>query len=270
MAAQSPLLPLMRLPVILSKSEMTKQHIISRQGVIYGVGLGPGAIDLMSVRADKLIREAKNIAFFRKSGRRGHARQIAHPLLSNNVVEFAMEYPVTTEIPSTDPQYNYILSDFYKTCCSHIQSLSDTGEDVIILCEGDPFFYGSFMHIYTRIQDVCPVEIVPAITGMSAAWTATKMPITWGDDILTILMGTLDLTQLEMQLRDTDAAIIMKIGQNLGKIKQALRSTRRFDDAYIVEYAAMANQTVQRLCDYDQEHAPYFSIVILHGQGRRP
>ena len=240
------------------------------KGRIYGVGLGPGATDLLSIRADKLVREARHIAFFRKAGRTGHARQIASSLLSQDVIEFAMEYPITTEIPLADPRYNEILADFYKACCEHILSLSKSGKDVVVLCEGDPFFYGSFMHIYARVKDKCPVEVVPAITGMSAAWTATNIPISWGNDILTILTGTLDAAILENQLRDTNAAVIIKIGHNLAKIKQALKITGRFDDAFIVEYAAMPRQKVLPLSKYSAENAPYFSIIILHGQGRRP
>ena len=243
---------------------------MKKMGKIYGVGVGPGAVDLLSVRADKLVREAKYIAFFRKAGRAGHARQIASNLLSKDVIELAMEYPITTEIPLSDKRYSEVLSEFYKKYSNKIISLSQTGIDLVILCEGDPFFYGSFMHIYSRVKDKCPVEVVPAITGMSAAWTATDIPITWGDDILTVLMGTLDKTTLENQLQDTNAAIIMKIGRNLPKIKKALERTGRFYDAFIVEYAAMDKQTVQRLSDYNTENAPYFSIIILHGQGRRP
>ena len=243
---------------------------MKKMGKIYGVGVGPGAVDLLSVRAEKLVREAKYIAFFRKAGRAGHARQIASTLLSKDVIELAMEYPITTEIPLSDQRYSEVLSEFYKKYSNKIISLSQTGIDLVILCEGDPFFYGSFMHIYSRVKDKCPVEVVPAITGMSAAWTATNIPITWGDDILTVLMGTLDKTTLENQLQDTNAAIIMKIGRNLPKIKKALERTGRFYDAFIVEYAAMDKQTVQRLSDYNTENAPYFSIIILHGQGRRP
>ncbi len=243
---------------------------MKKMGRIYGVGVGPGAVDLLSVRADRLVREATYIAFFRKAGRAGHARQIASTLLSKDVIELAMEYPITTEIPLSDQRYSEVLSEFYKKYSNKIISLSQTGIDLVILCEGDPFFYGSFMHIYSRVKDKCPVEVVPAITGMSAAWTATDIPITWGDDILTVLMGTLDKTTLENQLQDTNAAIIMKIGRNLPKIKKALERTGRFYDAFIVEYAAMDKQTVQRLSDYNTENAPYFSIIILHGQGRRP
>ena len=243
---------------------------MKKMGKIYGVGVGPGAVDLLSVRAEKLVREAKYIAFFRKAGRAGHARQNASTLLSKDVIELAMEYPITTEIPLSDQRYSEVLSEFYKKYSNKIISLSQTGIDLVILCEGDPFFYGSFMHIYSRVKDKCPVEVVPAITGMSAAWTATDIPITWGDDILTVLMGTLDKTTLENQLQNTNAAIIMKIGRNLPKIKKALERTGRFYDAFIVEYAAMDKETVQRLSDYNTENAPYFSIIILHGQGRRP
>ena len=239
-------------------------------GTIYGVGLGPGQLDLMSVRADRLVRGAKHIAFFRKAGRAGHARKLAGPLLAEGVIEFAMEYPVTTEIPLSDPRYNQQLSEFYEACCAHIMAIAHDGEDVIVLCEGDPFFYGSFMHIYNRVKDHCPVEVVPAITGMSAAWTATGAPITWGDDVLSVLMGTLDRQTLETQLAQTNAAVIMKIGQNLPKVRQALQDSGHYESAYIVEYAAMENQSVALLSDYDQERAPYFSIIIVHGQGRRP
>lgn len=242
----------------------------SEQGTIYGVGLGPGALDLLSVRSDKLIRNARHVAFFRKAGKAGQARQIVLEILPENCIEFAMEYPVTTEIPLSDPRYNEILSAFYEECCAHLKSLSDAGEDVVVLCEGDPFFYGSFMHLYNRLVDKCPVQVVPAITGMSGAWTATGMPITWGDDILTVLMGTLAEEVLATKLAETDAAIIMKIGRNLDKIKKALSTSGRLDAAYMVEYATMGNQSVQRLVEYDNARAPYFSIIVLHGHGRRP
>ena len=241
-----------------------------KQGTIYGVGLGPGAVDLMSVRADRLVRSARHVAFFRKAGKPGHARQIVADLLPDTAVEFAMEYPVTTEIPLSDPQYHQILSAFYDECCQHIRALIQAGEDVIVLCEGDPFFYGSFMHIYDRLRTDCPAEVIPAITGMSGAWTATGQPATWGDDILSVLMGTLPESELAARLADTDAAVVMKVGQNLNKIRRALVTAGRADEAYIAEYATMPRQSVCRLKDYSAERAPYFSIIVLHGKGRTP
>ncbi|WP_299780660.1 precorrin-2 C(20)-methyltransferase [uncultured Roseobacter sp.] len=239
-------------------------------GTIYGVGLGPGDPDLMSVRADRLLRTGRHVAFFRKAGRAGQARRIVNGMLHAEAVEFPMEYPVTTEIPVTDPGYNAALSAFYTECTDHLRELAEAGEDVVVLCEGDPFFFGSFMHLYTRLKDVVPVEVVPAITGMSAAWTATGQPVTWGDDILTVLMGTLPEDMLADAMQRSDAVVVMKIGRHFEKVKSALKQAGKFDTAWLVEYASMPNQTVQRLADAGAKITPYFSIIVVHGQGRRP
>lgn len=240
------------------------------RGTIFGLGLGPGEPDLMSVRADRLLRQARHIAYFRKAGKPGQARQIAAGLLAEDVVEFPMEYPVTTEIPLQDPAYNDALGPFYADCARHLRALSDQGCDVVVLCEGDPFFYGSFMHLYTRLRDTNPVRVVPAITGMSGAWTATGQPITWGDDVLTVLMGTLPEAELARHMADTDALVVMKIGRNIDKVRRALETAGRMDRAWLVEYATMPGQKVMRLAEAEGRVTPYFSIVLVHGQGRRP
>jgi precorrin-2/cobalt-factor-2 C20-methyltransferase len=224
----------------------------------------------MSVRADRLLRQARHIAYFRKAGKPGQARQIVAGLLAEDVVEFPMEYPVTTEIPLEDPAYNDALGPFYADCARHLRALSDQGCDVVVLCEGDPFFYGSFMHLYTRLRDTNPVRVVPAITGMSGAWTATGQPITWGDDVLTVLMGTLPEAELARHMADTDALVVMKIGRNIDKVRRALETAGRMDRAWLVEYATMPGQKVMRLAEAEGRVTPYFSIVLVHGQGRRP
>ncbi len=239
-------------------------------GKIYGVGLGPGDPDLMSVRADRLLRNARHVAFFRKSGRSGQARKIVNGMIPGDAVEFPMEYPVTTEIPVTDPRYNELLAAFYEDCARHLKTLADKGEDVVVLCEGDPFFYGSFMHLYSRLRDEADVDVVPAITGMSGAWTATGDPITWGDDVLTVLVGTLPEDDLARRMAQTDALVVMKIGRNIDKVKRALKTAGLFDRAWIVEFAQMPNQRVRKLSEDGDGITPYFSIIIVHGQGRRP
>ena len=240
------------------------------QGTIWGVGLGPGDPELMSVRADRLLRGARHVAFFRKKGRDGQARRIARDVLNPQAVEFAMEYPVTTEIAFHDPRYGEMLSAFYADCAAHLKDLSDRGEDIVVLCEGDPFFYGSFMHLHSRLSGCCPVEVVPAITGMSAAWTATGQPVTWGDDVLTVLMATLPEEELARRIADTDALVVMKIGRHLPRVVSARRTAGRLDEAWLIQYAAMENQTVVPLAQACEATVPYFSIVVIHGQGRRP
>jgi len=190
-------------------------------------------------------------------------------MLRKDVTEFPMEYPVTTEIPVEDPRYDEALRAFYADCTAHIREILDRGKDVIVPCEGDPFFYGSFIHLYSRLAGEVPVNVVPAITGMSAAWTATGMPVAWGDDVLTVLMATLPEDELVHHMRETDALVVMKIGRNIGKVRTALRKAGRFGDAWIVECAAMEKECVRRLADADGA-VPYFSTVVVHGNGCRP
>ena len=242
----------------------------ARTGTVFGVGLGPGNPDLMSVRADRLIRNARHVAYFRKAGRAGQARSIVGGMLPRDAVEFPMEYPVTTEIALDDPGYNRALAPFYQECVTHLIRLVQAGEDVVVLCEGDPFFYGSFMHLHARLQGLVPVEVLPAATGMSGAWTATGQPITWGDDVLTVLMATLPEPELTRRMADTDALVVMKVGRNIAKVRRALAAAGKLEAAWLVEYASMAQQRVLRLIEAEDGLTPYFAIVLVHGQGRRP
>lgn len=248
-------------------SEPAPQRAAS--GTIYGVGLGPGAQDLLSVRADRLVRGTRHVAYFRKAGRAGRARRIVEGMLRADAVELAMEYPVTTEIALDDPRYNQVLSAFYTDCCTRLRNIAAGGENVVVLCEGDPFFYGSFMHLYARLRGVLPVSVVPGITGMSGAWTVSGTPITWGDDTLTVLVATLPEEALTRRIRDADALVVMKVGRNLPKLRRAVAAAGREHEAWLVECATMAEERVLRLTEADRA-SPYFSIVLIHGRGRRP
>jgi len=238
------------------------------KGKVICVGLGPGDPELMSVKSHRLLAAATHVAYFRKKGATGRARRTVEGLLNPDAVELPMEYPVTTEIPFTDREYNRLLAEFYEDWAERLaeQSLEN---DVIVLCEGDPFFYGSFMHLHIRLQGRAEVEVVPGITGMSGCWTATGLPITWGDDVLTVAMATLTEEELSARVANTDALVVMKVGRNLPKLKRALAAAGRMEDAWLVERGTMAGQTVQKLTEAP-EQVPYFSIVMVHGQGRRP
>ncbi len=237
-------------------------------GKVICVGLGPGDPELMSVRADRLVRAARHVAYFCKEGRQGHARQIVDGIIARDAVEYSMEYPVTTEIPLDDPRYNEMMAAFYVDWSAKIEAVArDT--DIVVLCEGDPFFYGSFMHLHARLQGKVEIEIVPGITGMSGCWTSTGQPITWGDDVLTVVMATLPEAELTRRIGDTDALVVMKIGRNLPKLRRALEKTGKLQQAWLIERGTMPGQKVQRLVDAG-ESVPYFSIAVVHGQGRRP
>lgn len=243
-------------------------------GTVYGVGLGPGDADLMTVRADRLIRGARVVAYFRKAGRPGQARTIVEGMLHPEAVELPMEYPVTTEVPFDDPLYGELLSGFYADCTRRLIAAATGdgagGGDVVVLCEGDPFFYGSFMHLHARLDGRVPVRVVPAVTGMSGAWTATGIPITWGDDVLTVLPATLPEADLARRMADCDALVVMKIGRNIDKVRRALGAAGRLGAAWLVEHATMAGERVVPLAEAGDRVTPYFSIVLVHGRGRRP
>ncbi|WP_375700165.1 precorrin-2 C(20)-methyltransferase [Pseudophaeobacter sp. TrK17] len=237
-------------------------------GKVICAGLGPGDPELMSVKSWRAIQGARHVAYFRKEGRKGQARSLVEGLLPEGVVEHAMEYPVTTEIHFSDPEYNRMMAAFYDSWADTLAEIAKT-ENVVVLCEGDPFFYGSYMHLYTRLKGRAAQEIIPGITGMSGCWTATGQPITWGDDVLTVAMATLSEAELTRRIQETDALVVMKIGRNLPKLRRALQAAGKTQEAWLVERGTMPSQTVQKLSEIEGE-VPYFSIVLVHGQGRRP
>ncbi len=239
-------------------------------GKIICVGLGPGDPDLISVRADRLIRGARDVAFFRKAGRQGQARRIVEGMLAPGTAEHAMEYPVTTELPFDSPAYIAQLSAFYDDWTARLRAMAEAGREVIVLCEGDPFFYGSFMHLYVRLRDLVPVEVVPGIPGMVGCWNAVGQPITWGDDVLTVLMGTLPEADLIRHMRGAEALVIMKTGRNLPRVRRALATAGRLDQAWLVERGTMPGQRMVPLAEVGDDDCPYFAIVLVHGHGRRP
>ncbi|QUJ76334.1 precorrin-2 C(20)-methyltransferase [Sulfitobacter albidus] len=238
-------------------------------GKVICAGLGPGDPELMSVKSDRAIRGARHVAFFRKKGRAGQARTIVKDMLRDDVIEYPMEYPVTTEIPFGSDAYRQLMVDFYAEWADRLEALAREHE-VVVLCEGDPFFYGSFMHLHTRLQGRAEVEVLPAIPGMVGCWNALDTPFTWGDDVLSVLMGTLPEEDLITHMQRADALVVMKTGRNLPRVRRALATTGRLDDAWLVERGTMPGQRIARLADVADDDCPYFAIVLVHGQGRRP
>ena len=238
-------------------------------GKVICAGLGPGDPDLMSVKSDRVIRGAKHLAYFRKKGRAGQARTIVKDMLRDDVIEYPMEYPVTTELHFSSDEYKQLMIDFYAEWADKLDVLAQDNE-VVVLCEGDPFFYGSFMHLHTRLQGRAEVEVLPAIPGMVGCWNALDTPFTWGDDVMTVLMATLPEADLISHMSRADALVIMKTGRNLPTVRRALAATGRLDDAWLVEKGTMPGQRVAKLVDVDDADCPYFAIVLVHGQGRRP
>ncbi|MGP0060128.1 MAG: precorrin-2 C(20)-methyltransferase [Beijerinckiaceae bacterium] len=239
-------------------------------GRFYGVGLGPGDPELVTIKAAKLLASGLVVAYFAKQGGRGRARRILEPWLNPASEELPLSYPLTTEVDFCDPAYVTALRSFYEAAAATIAAHLRAGRDVALVCEGDPLFYGSFMHLYVRLKQDFDVTIIPGITGMSGCWARAATPMTWGDDVLAILPGTLPQADLARHLCQSDAAVIIKVGANLKKIRIAIAAAGKAERAIYVEYGTMDNERIMPLCEKQDDAAPYFSLVLIPGEGRRP
>jgi precorrin-2/cobalt-factor-2 C20-methyltransferase len=237
---------------------------------LIGVGVGPGDPELLTLKAIRALRDADVVAHFAKAGNASHARAIVAEHLRQNVIELPMLYPVTTEIPKDAPAYCDRLAAFYDGCATAVSRHLDAQRSVAAICEGDPLFYGSYMHLHVRLAARYRTEVIAGVTGMSGCWSAIGAPIAQGDDVFTVLPGTLSEDELARRLMDADAAAVMKLGRNLPKVRRALERAGRLDHAMYVERGTMANAMVARLIDKPDDCAPYFAMVLVAGWERRP
>lgn len=240
------------------------------KGTFHGVGLGPGDPDLLTVQAVKLVESAGLVTYFAKKGRRGNARTIVDKWMPKGKPELPLWYPMTTECHFGDDVYVEALRDFYERSVEAIADVLDMGKDVVLVCEGDPMFYGSFMHLYVRLKDRYPTKITPGVTGMAGCWAAAGLPMTWGDDKLSVIAGTMHEEDLVRALEGTDAAVIMKLGTNFPKVRRAIARAGLLERATYVERGTMAGELVLPLADKGDDSAPYFSLILIPGEGRRP
>lgn len=240
----------------------------ARSGTLYGIGVGPGDVRYMTLRAASLVMSVAVIVYFAKRGAKGHARTVAEPLIGQGREEIRLEYPVTEEIATEDPAYKAQISTFYAAAAARIAGILREGHSIGLLAEGDPFFYGSCMHMWRRLAADFPVEIVPGVTGMSGCWARAGAPIVWGDDILTVLAGTLPEEELARRLAQTDAAVVMKVGRHLPKVRRAVSAAGLMPRAVYIERGTMADERIVPLAECAQGRAPYFSMVLIPGQGR--
>jgi precorrin-2 C20-methyltransferase/precorrin-3B C17-methyltransferase len=242
-------------------------------GRLYGVGVGPGDPDLVTLKAARLIGAADVVAFpvARRATNGGVARTIAGPHLRDGVIEVAMTYPITIEQTEHPGGYEGAISDFYDASAEVLAAHLDAGRDVVVLCEGDPFFYGSYMYLHDRLAHRYVTEVVPGITSFSAAAAAAGVPLVKRDDVLTILPGTLAPDVLATRLRTCDAAVVMKLGRTFTGVREAARTAGVEERAVYVERASSPLQRTAPLAAVDPATVPYMSLVLVpteHGRRR--
>jgi len=234
-------------------------------GRLIGVGVGPGDPELLTLKAMRVLAEADVVAHFAKAGNAGNARRIVNGHLRAGVEELALLYPVTTEVPKHCAEYGKAIAEFYDNSAAAVARHLDAGRTVAILSEGDPLFYGSYMHLHVRLAPRYRAEIVPGVTAMSGCWSLAGAPIAQGDDVFVVLPATLSETELERRFADADAAVVMKLGRHLEKVRRVLTRTGRLSRAIYVERGTTAEAVTMRLEDKRDDEAPYFSVILVPG-----
>jgi precorrin-2 C20-methyltransferase/precorrin-3B C17-methyltransferase len=237
-------------------------------GRFHGVGVGPGDPELVTLKAARLIGGADVVAYHAGAGKRSNARRIAAGLLPDTVIEEELTYPVTTGPTDHPGGYAGAMADFYEESAARLAAHLDAGRDVVLLAEGDPLFYGSFMYMHDRLSERYDTEIVPGVPAFAAATAAAASPLARQTDVLTVLPGTLPEPELARRLADTDAAVIMKLGRTFPAVRRALAAAGRLDHALYVERASMAEERWLPVADVDAESVPYFSLIVVTGDSR--
>ena len=237
---------------------------------LLGVGVGPGDPELLTLKAMRALGEADVIAHFAKAGNDSHSRAIVAQHLRDGVVELPLLYPVTTELPSCSAGYRDAIKNFYDGAAAAIATHLEAGRVVAVISEGDPMFYGSYMHLHARLAPRFPTEIIAGVTGMSGCWSSAAMPMAQGDDVFTVLPATLPEAELERRLAEADAAVVMKVGRHLPKLRRALEKSGRLPRAIYVERGTMAAEIMIPLAAKRDDEAPYFAVVLVPGWGERP
>ncbi|MEP3430149.1 MAG: precorrin-2 C(20)-methyltransferase [Roseibium sp.] len=225
-------------------------------GTLYGIGLGPGDPELMTLKAHRLITSAKVIAYPAPDSGESFARSIAKNSIPADVKEIPIIVPMRVD--------RFPAQEIYDHAASEIAAVLETGEDVITLCEGDPFFYGSFMYLFERLSDRFACEVVPGVTSLTACAAQLRRPLTSRNDVLTVIPGPLPDVDIRAKIDEAQAVAIMKVGRHLPRLKALLTDMGLIGQAGYVERASLDKQQVHRLIDLETDTAPYFSMILIY------
>lgn len=232
-------------------------------GVLWGVGVGPGDPELVTLKAARLIASADVIAYHQGVGKESNARRTAADLIRPGAVEEVLQYPVTTGGTDHPGGYDGALEDFYAEVAARLGGHLEAGRDVVVLAEGDPMFFGSYMYIHDRLAERFEAHVVAGVPAFAASTASAATPLVRQTDVLTVLPGTLPEPELARRLADTDGAIIMKLGRTFGAVRSALVQAGRLDDAIYVERASMDAERVLPAAEVDPATVPYFSLIVV-------
>jgi len=229
------------------------------KGTAIGIGVGPGDPELMTLKGARILSGAKVIAYPAPETGDSLARRIAAPHLPGDAEEIVIRMPLSAD--------RFPVEGVYDRAAEQIGAHLDTGRNVAILCEGDPFFYGSFMYLFARLAEVWPVEVVPGVSSLTACAAVSRRALAAQSDVLTVLPGPLPDEALRARLEASDAAAIIKVGRHLPRIMALLSEMGLDDRAEYIEHATMDGERHTPLSALDDARAPYFSMILIHRRG---
>lgn len=228
-------------------------------GTAYGLGVGPGDPELLTLKALRILRDAPVVAFPAPDKGESLTRAIVAPHISNGRTEIAIRVPMTTQ--------RFPAQEVYDRAAKELGGHLDAGRDVAVLCEGDPFLYGSFMYLFARLAERYPVEVVPGVSSLTACAATLGAPLAARNDVLAVIPAPLDEDDLRQRLATADAAAIVKIGRHFPKVRAVLSDLGLLDRSRYVEHATMDNQRILPLDQVDPAAVPYFSMILVHRRG---
>ena len=231
---------------------------ISLKGQLYGLGLGPGDPELVTLKALRLMRAAPVVAYPAPTGGASFARSIAAEWIAPGQREIAIDFPMR---PGPPP------AAIYDSAAATIAAELDAGRDVAFLCQGDPFFYGTFAAIFTRLAPRYRVTVVPGVSSLTACAAAAATPLVQRDETVTVIPATLAESELARRLAAAETAAIIKLGRHVAKVCRVLAALGRLDDAVYVERATQPSQRVVRLAEVDPDTVPYFAMALVRPKG---
>ncbi|MEM8792850.1 MAG: precorrin-2 C(20)-methyltransferase [Pseudomonadota bacterium] len=224
-------------------------------GRLYGIGVGPGDPELMTLKADRLIRKASVIAYPAPDSGESFARSIAAGAISADQIEIPMVVPMRVD--------RFPAQDVYADASRQITVHLEAGRDVAVLCEGDPFFYGSFMYLFSRLDGRFPVEVVPGVSSLGACAAQIPRPLTARNDVLTVIPGPLPDEEIADHIERSEAVAIMKVGRHFPRLRALLDRMGLTANSRYVARASLADSAAMPLTDAP-ESAPYFSMILIY------
>ncbi|WP_447590389.1 precorrin-2 C(20)-methyltransferase [Aquipseudomonas campi] len=245
--------------------------MMAGKGRLLGLGVGPGDPELITLKALRLLQAAPVVGYFvakakASKGQGGNAFGIIEQHLCESQQRLPLVYPVTTEKLEPPLSYETVISDFYDTCAVQIAEHLDAGRDVAVICEGDPFFYGSYMYLHDRLAERYEAQVIPGVCSMLGGAAVLGVPLVYRNQHLSVLSGVLPEDELKQRLAATDAAVVMKLGRNFDKVRRVLGELGLAERARYVERATMDNQRIVPLDEVDPMASPYFSLVVIPGE----